>query len=143
MEYDHINAAELAWRAGINRRSAKSSAWNRGATFRENGDRVINEREGEKIAARARFAQRVAKRHDRHNEQIADSLPKGSEEAREVHVLASKLWEEIRNRRHGTPAQVDEIRTSWMQEANRVLGRSIALKASIWLTAEPKTASFP
>jgi hypothetical protein len=62
MDYDRINAAELAWRAGINKRSAKSSAWKRGATFRDNGERVLTEQAGEKIVARARFAQRQAKR---------------------------------------------------------------------------------
>jgi hypothetical protein len=74
MDYDRINAAELAWRAGINRRGAKNAAWNSRATFRDNGARVLTERDGEKIVARQRFAQRVAKRHDRHNEQIADAM---------------------------------------------------------------------
>jgi hypothetical protein len=74
MDYDRINSAELAWRAGIDRRRAKSSAWQSGATFRDNGARVLTEREGEKIVARQRFAQRVAKRHDKANEQIADIM---------------------------------------------------------------------
>jgi hypothetical protein len=74
MDYDRINAAELAWRAGINKRSAKSTAWNRGATFRDNGERVLNERDGEKIVARQRFAQRLAKRQAKLNEQIADNM---------------------------------------------------------------------
>jgi hypothetical protein len=73
MNQDHINASELAWRAGINRRRAKSATWQSGASFRDNGARVMTEREGEKIVARQRFAQRVAKRHDRHLEQIADN----------------------------------------------------------------------
>jgi hypothetical protein len=53
--------------------------------------------------------------------EIADTMPKGGEEAREVHVLASKLWEEIRNRRQGTPAQVDEIRAAWRSAINATI----------------------
>jgi hypothetical protein len=74
MKYDHINATELARRAGIDRRRAKAATWHSGASFRDNGTRIITEREGEKFVARQRFAQRVAKRHDRHNEQIADTM---------------------------------------------------------------------
>jgi hypothetical protein len=74
MNDDHMNKAELAWRAGIDRRRAKSETWHSGASFRDNGSRVITERDGEKIVARERFAQRLAKRQDKHREQIADSL---------------------------------------------------------------------
>lgn len=70
----HMNRAELAFRAGIDPRSAKDSAWNSGASFRGNGARVITEQAAQKIAARARFAQRLAKRHDKHREEFADSL---------------------------------------------------------------------
>jgi hypothetical protein len=74
MDYDRINAAELAWRAGIDRRRAKSATWHSGASFRDNGARVITERDSDKIVARARFAQRQAKRDDKHRDQFADSL---------------------------------------------------------------------
>ena len=52
----------------------QDSAWNSGASFRGNGARVITEQAAQKIAARARFAQRLAKRHDKHREEFADSL---------------------------------------------------------------------
>lgn len=71
---DHMNSAQLARRAGIDRRRAKSSAWNSGASFRDKGARVVTEREGDKIVARQRFAQRVAQRYVKQREEIADSL---------------------------------------------------------------------
>jgi hypothetical protein len=74
MENDRINIAELAWRAGIDRRRAKSSAWQRGDTFRDNGARVLTDQASSKIVARARFEQRQAKRDDKHRGQFADSL---------------------------------------------------------------------
>jgi hypothetical protein len=74
MNDDHMNKAELAFRAGIDLRRAKSETWHSGASFRDRGARVLTEREGEKIVARERFAQRVAKRQDKHREQIADDM---------------------------------------------------------------------
>jgi hypothetical protein len=68
MSDDHINTAELAWRAGINRRSAKSASWH------ANGARIVTEHDAQKIAARARFAQRLKKRHDRNMVELADNL---------------------------------------------------------------------
>jgi len=65
MENYRINTTELAQRAGINRRRAKSATWQSGASFRENGARVLTEHEAGKIAARARFAQRLKKRQDK------------------------------------------------------------------------------
>jgi hypothetical protein len=53
--------------------------------------------------------------------EVAETLPKGSEEAREVYVLAEKLWDEIRNGRQGAPADVNAIRASWMQEINTAI----------------------
>jgi hypothetical protein len=52
---------------------------------------------------------------------FAESLPKGSEEAREVYQLAEKLGNEIRNRRQGHPANVNAIRAAWMQEVNATI----------------------
>ena len=74
MENDRINTTELARRAGIDRRSAKSATWQSGASFRDNGARVITEHDAQKIAARARFAQRLKKRHDKHMVELADNL---------------------------------------------------------------------
>ncbi len=74
MNDDHINATELAWRAGIDRRRSKAATWHSGASFKDNGARVLTEREGDKIVARQRFAQRLAKRHDRQREEIADTM---------------------------------------------------------------------
>jgi len=51
----------------------------------------------------------------------AEALPKGSAEAHEVYTLAEKLGNEIRNRRQGFPAIVNEIRAAWMQEINAVI----------------------
>jgi hypothetical protein len=74
MDYDRINTAELARRAGIDRRRAKSAAWHNGASFRDNGARVITEHDAQKIAARARFAQRLVKRQDKQREEFADNM---------------------------------------------------------------------
>jgi hypothetical protein len=74
MSNDHINATELAWRAGIDRRQAKDATWQSRTSFRDNGERVLTEHDAGKIAARARFAQRQAKRDDKHRDQFADSL---------------------------------------------------------------------
>jgi hypothetical protein len=69
MSHYQTDAARIAQMAGISRNRARSNLRN-GALQHHS----IDGREAEKFVARQRFAQRVAKRHDRHNEQIADSL---------------------------------------------------------------------
>jgi hypothetical protein len=52
---------------------------------------------------------------------FAESLPKGSAEAREIYTMAEKLGNEIRLRRQGYPADVNAIRRDWMQEINATI----------------------
>jgi hypothetical protein len=52
---------------------------------------------------------------------FAESLPKGSAEAREIYEMAEKLANEIRQRNQGRPAHVNEIRAAWMQEINETI----------------------
>jgi hypothetical protein len=69
MSHDQTRSARIAQMAGISRNRALSNLRN-GALQHHS----IDEREAEKFVARQRFSQRLARRHDRHNEQIADSL---------------------------------------------------------------------
>jgi hypothetical protein len=68
MDHDLVKVYGLAEMAGISHQEAKREM--RGAYLW----RAIPHQDARKIAARARFAQRVAKRHDKRNEQIADSM---------------------------------------------------------------------
>jgi hypothetical protein len=51
----------------------------------------------------------------------AESLPKASPESREVYALAEKLGTEIRNRRQGSPANVNAIRAAWIADINALI----------------------
>jgi hypothetical protein len=52
---------------------------------------------------------------------FAESLSKGSEEAREIYTMAEKLGNEIRQRRQGYPADVNAIRRDWTQEIHATI----------------------
>jgi hypothetical protein len=52
---------------------------------------------------------------------FAESLPKGSEEAREIYTMAEKLGNEIRQRRQGYPADVNAIRAAWIADINALI----------------------
>jgi hypothetical protein len=52
---------------------------------------------------------------------FAESLPKGSEEARAVYTMAEKLSNEMRNRRQGIPADANAIRRAWNVEIGAVI----------------------
>jgi hypothetical protein len=69
MSHDQTRSARIAKMAGISRNLALSNL--RTGALQHHS---IDGREAEKFVARQRFAQRLAKRHDRHNQQIADSL---------------------------------------------------------------------
>jgi hypothetical protein len=69
MSHDQTRSARIAQMAGISHNRALSNL-RHGALQHHS----IDGREAEKFVARQRFAQRLAKRHDRHNQQIADSL---------------------------------------------------------------------
>jgi chromosome segregation ATPase len=53
---------------------------------------------------------------------VADRLPKGSQEAREVYEFASRLFDEIRQHgRGGKPADAVAIRAEWFKEINATI----------------------
>jgi hypothetical protein len=62
----------------------------------------------------------------------AETLPKGSEEAREIYTMAEKLGNEIRNRNSGRPADINAIRRGWVSDINDL----ITTHASETTTAE-------
>ena len=51
----------------------------------------------------------------------AESMQKGSPEAKEIYDLAEKLGTEIRNRTQGRPAMVHEVRAAWLAEINSTI----------------------
>jgi hypothetical protein len=69
MSHDQTRSARIAQMAGISRNRALSNL-RHGALQNHS----IDSREAKKFVARQRFAQRLAKRHDRHMVEIADSL---------------------------------------------------------------------
>jgi hypothetical protein len=69
MSRDQTRSARIAQMAGISR--------NRALGYLRNGalrNESIDGREAEKFVSRQRFAQRLAKRQDKHREQIADNM---------------------------------------------------------------------
>jgi hypothetical protein len=69
MSRDQTRSARIAQMAGISRNRALGNLRN-GALRNES----IDGREAEKFVSRQRFAQRLAKRQDKHREQIADNM---------------------------------------------------------------------
>ena len=69
MSRDQTRSARIAQMAGISRSRALGNLRN-GALRNES----IDGREAEKFVSRQRFAQRLAKRQDKHREQIADNM---------------------------------------------------------------------
>ena len=69
MSHDQTRSARFAKMAGISHNRALSNL-RHGALEHHS----IDGREAQKFVARQRFAQRLAKRHDKHREQIADNL---------------------------------------------------------------------
>jgi hypothetical protein len=69
MSHDQTPSARIAQMAGISRNRARSNL-RHGALQNHS----IDGREAQKFVARQRFAQRLAKRQDKHREQIADNL---------------------------------------------------------------------
>jgi hypothetical protein len=74
MKNDFVNESELALRAGIARRRAKSAARATRQSFRDNGERVLTQEAAGKIIARARFSQRMERRANKLLTEAADAL---------------------------------------------------------------------